>query len=76
MTDWLLTKTLDAIAAARPEMAKWCKDKAIEEAGRDRLGALRFVCNTLDANNREIAARAIGVDIDDLEACGRVLREI
>ena len=57
-------------------MAGWCGDKAKEKAQLDRLGALRFVCDGLDAGNREAVAKALGVTSADLEACGRVLRQV
>lgn len=74
--DWLLKTALDAVAEADPSLKNWCADKLREEASRDRLGALRFVCNSLDEGNREAVAAALGVAVADLEACGRVLRAI
>lgn len=76
MSDWLISTALDAVAKERPELAGWCASKKTEEADRDRLGALRFVCNGLDERNRAIAAKAIGVSDADLEACARVLKAI
>lgn len=74
--DWLLKTALDAIAAAKPELKSWCADKLREESGRDRLGALRFVCNSLDESNRAAVADALCVSLSDLDACARVLRAI
>lgn len=76
MADWLLKTALAAVAEADPAMAGWCSDKAKEKAQLDRLGALRFVCDGLDSGNREAVARALGVTSADLEACGRVLRQV
>lgn len=74
--DWLLKTALDAVATAEPSLKSWCADKLREEAGRDRLGALRFVCNSLDDGNRAAVAEALGVSLNDLDAAGRVLRAI
>lgn len=74
--DWLLQTALDAVAAAEPSLQSWCADKLREEASRDRLGALRFVCSSLDEGNRAAVAAALGVSLDDLDAAGRVLRVI
>lgn len=76
MADWLLKTALEAVAEADPAMAGWCQDKAVEKAKLDRLGALRFVCDGLDSANREAVAKALGVAVADLEACGRVLRQV
>ena len=76
MADWLLTTALAAVSEADPAMEGWCQDKAKEKAKLDRLGALRFVCDGLDAANREAVAAALGVTSADLEAWGRVLRQI
>lgn len=74
--DWLLKTALSAIATARPELKNWSEDQLKREARRDRLGALRFICNTLDHKNRQIVADQLGIHVDDLEAAGRVLRSI
>lgn len=76
MNDWLLKTALDAVSNKNPQLSGWCADKLRENADADRLNALRFVCNSLDASNREVVAAALGVSFDDLEACGRVLRAI
>lgn len=76
MADWLLTSALAAVAEANPAMAGWCEEKTQEKGTLDRLGALRFVCDGLDAKNREAVAAALGVTMADLEACGRVLRRV
>jgi len=76
MADWLLKTALDAIQTADPAAASWCENKLAENSDLDRLGALRFVCNSLDAGNREAVAAALGVSLGDLDACGRVLRAV
>lgn len=76
MADWLLETALGAISSDDQTMSGWCADKLREHADADRLKALRFVCSSLDAGNREVVAAALGVSFDDLEACGRVLRAI
>lgn len=76
MADWLLKTALDAIRTADPSTESWCENKLIEKSDLDRLGALRFVCNSLDAGNREAVAAALGVSLGDLDACGIVLRQI
>lgn len=76
MADWLLETALRAIREEDPDSASWCADKLAENSATDRLGALRFICNSLDRENQRVVAKAIGVSQEDLDACARVLRAI
>lgn len=77
--NYILSTALDAIAAQRPNLTSWCEDKRHALADADKLEALRWIVFKLDASNRGIAAKALGVRAEDLEpqsALGRVLRAI
>ena len=67
---------LDAIEKDRPEMADWCEDKRHELPDSGKLEALRWVVCSLDEENQQIAARALGIDFADLAPLQRVLQVI
>lgn len=72
----LISIALDAIERERPQLASWCEDKRHELPDTGKLGALEWICFKLDGQNREIAARALGINSADLDALARVLRVI
>ncbi len=73
--DGLAANVLDAIAAHGHMAASWIEGQRLEVGKRDRSEVLRWLCLSLDPVNIEIAARAIGVHVEDLKATGRVLRK-
>lgn len=74
--NFIIDDALTAIERERPELAGWCEDKRHELPDQGKLEALRWVVFSLDARNRAIAAKALGIALDDLPALGRVLQVI
>lgn len=72
----LIETVLAAIESERPDLASWCEDKRRLLSDANKLRALEWICFGLDGRNKEIAARALGVDLGDLHAAGRVIRSI
>lgn len=72
----LIETVLAAIESERPDLASWCEDKRHELPDGGKLRALEWICFGLDEGNKKIAARAIGVDLADLYAVGRVIRKV
>lgn len=72
--DTLAEKVLDAIEANGHMAPSWIADKRAELKNEPRLEALKWICLSLDPINREHAAGAIGVSVEDLRATARVLR--
>lgn len=64
--DRLLAKALTAIEKANPDVARWYRDKRHEERELDRLGALRFICGSLDRTNKAIVCEALGIALDNI----------
>lgn len=73
--DGLAEKVLDAIEAHGHMAPDWITDKRAEYGNSERSEVLRWVCLSLDSTNMKHAADAIGVDVEDLRATGRVLRK-
>ncbi len=79
MYDRLLFTALSAIIKQKPDLLLWARDKVFDLHSRNklnRLNVLRFICSSLDYENRTIVAKALGVSFEDLEATARVLRNI
>jgi hypothetical protein len=76
MTDWLLQTALDAIVDHDPEMGSWRTTKLEEYKDCKRLDSLFFLCCSLVPENQAIVASHLGIDPEDLIACGRVLQRI
>ena len=74
MLDFLADKALTAVAT--DSNGSWIADKKHMLEDKDRLAVLRWICNSLDGENQYKVCRALGIDEDDLEAVGRVLRAI
>ena len=72
----LVDTALAAIKRERPELTSWCETKGIELSEADKLQALEWMCFKLDAQNREIAMRAVEIAPADVEPLIRVLRVI
>ena len=73
--DGLAEKVLDAIEAQGHMAPSWIAEKRAEYGRKDRSEVLRWVCLSLDSANIKHAAAAIGVDVEDLRATGRVLQK-
>lgn len=73
--DGLAENVINAIEAAGHMAPSWIADKRTEYSNADRAEVLRWVCLSLDATNRQHAAQAIGVSVEDLQATGRVLQK-
>ena len=74
--DGLAEKVLDAIEAAGNMQASWIQDKRLDVGTRSRENVIRWICLHLDNVNLKIAAKAIGVSVEDLEATGRVMQKV
>lgn len=74
--NFIIDDALTAIERERPELAGWCEDERHELPDQGKLEALRWVVFSLDERNRAIAAKALGIALDDLPALGRVLQVI
>lgn len=75
-TDWLLQTALDVVVDRDPTMASWRATKLDEYKGCKRLESLVFLCCSLDSENQAAVAKHLGIDQEDIRACGRVLRKI
>lgn len=74
--NFIYKRVLDAIEKERPEMSGWCEDKRHELPDSGKLEALRWVVYQLDGQNKQIAARALGIQHSDLQALDRILQVI
>lgn len=72
----IIDTVLAAIEKERPQLAGWCEDQRHSLPDEGKLEALRWVAEKLDGQNRAIAARALGIMDDDLDALGRVLQVV
>lgn len=72
--DGLSEKVLSAIAIHGKTPASWVKDKRLEQGRKSRSEVLKWICLHLDRDNMQIAANAIGVSVEDLQAAGRVFQ--
>ena len=72
--NFIIEDALTAIEKERPELAGWCEDKRHELADQGKLEALRWLVFNLDQKNRAIAAKALGIALDDFPAVGRELQ--
>lgn len=72
---WLSDDIIDAIVRAKPDMKSWGEMKKHELSDSDRMEVLTWICCSLDAENRRIAADLKGLDPDDLLATRRVLQK-
>ena len=72
----IIETVLDAIEKERPQLASWCEDQRHSLADQGKLESLRWVTERLDGQNKGIAARALGIMDDDLDALGRVLKVV
>jgi hypothetical protein len=74
MLDFLAEKALTAIKT--DSNSSWVADKARRLDDTDRLGVLRWICSSLDSENKHKVCQALGIDDDDLDAVERVLKKI
>lgn len=74
--NFIVDDVLKAIEKARPDLESWVEDKRHSLADTGKLDALRWVVFELDAGNRAIAGKTLGIAQADLAALQRVLRVI
>ena len=74
--DGLAEKILLELSIKNESPQSWIKDKRNELLGKDRLHILRWICNSLDAGNKKIAADILGITPEHLDITGEVLRKI
>ncbi len=74
--NFIIDNVLSAIEKERPELARWAESKRDELPDTGKLDALRWVVFDLDARNKTIAAKTLGIAEADLEPLKRVLQVI
>lgn len=74
--NFITDDVLKAIEKARPDMASWVEDKRHSLADAGKLESLRWVAFDLDAKNRAIACKTLGIQEADIEPLRRILRVI
>ena len=74
--NFIIDDVLRAIELERAELASWCDDKRHSLGDSGKLEALRWVVFDLDAKNKVIASRVLGIQLADLDALRRVFQVI
>ncbi|KGG87686.1 hypothetical protein P245_19740 [Comamonas thiooxydans] len=74
--NFITEDVLRAIEEQRPDLASWAEDKRHTLADAGKLESLRWIAFDLDATNRAIACKTLGIHDADIEALRRIFRVI
>lgn len=71
--NFITDDVLKAIEKNRPDLTSWVEDKRHTLANDGKLESLRWIAFDLDAKNRAIACKTLGINEADIEALRRIL---